>query len=443
MPRASSAQPGGDLFSHAAAERQRALAPLADRMRPRALDEVAGQQALVGPGSPLRAYVERGEVPSMLLWGPPGTGKTTLARIVARAAGARFVELSATAASLADLRSAVAAAKEFLGISGSRTVLFVDEIHRWNRGQQDALLPSVEDGTVSLIGATTENPSFAVNAALLSRARVFVLERLDDPDVRALLDRALADDERGLGKERVVPADGVLDGIARAADGDARRALSALEFAVRACRPDESGSIQLTAEAAASATRRSHLFYDKTGEEHYNIISALHKSIRGSDPQASLYWLGRMLRAGEDPRYVTRRLIRFASEDVGLADPQALAQALAAHQAVEAIGMPECSVNVAQAVAYLARAPKSVAVYRAVGRVNADIDAQPSEPVPVHLRNAPTKLMKDLGYGKDYVYPPDADGPVAQEYLPAGLRGRVYLDDDPAPRDRPSPPSSR
>ncbi|MDD5252202.1 MAG: replication-associated recombination protein A [Patescibacteria group bacterium] len=427
-----------DLFDFQSAKRKTKEAPLADRMRAASFAEFVGQEDVVGEGSALRKLIERDEVPSMIFWGPPGTGKTTLARLIARLTKSRFVPMSAVSSGVADLRQTVAEAQETLKFSGVRTIVFIDEIHRWNKAQQDAFLPYVEDGTVILIGATTENPSFEVNSALLSRSRVFVLKKLDTSDIEALLRRALADKERGYGNLKIEAEEGVIEFIAGAADGDARSALNALEMAVKSAQPagaaDANAVIQLKRAELSAILKRSHLLYDRKGEEHYNIISALHKSLRGSNADAALYWLGRMLEAGEDPLYVARRLVRFASEDVGLADPQALVQANAAFQATHALGMPECNVHLAQAVVYLARAPKSNALYVAYGKVKADIDAAPNEPVPLHLRNAPTKLMKELEYGKGYVYAHNvkerrADGHAddRQEYFPEKLKGRKYL----------------
>jgi putative ATPase len=407
------------LFQNAAENRRKLYAPLADRMRPRSFDDVVGQPDLTGKSAVLRTLVESGEVPSMVFWGPPGCGKTTLAKLIAQVSGMEFVELSAVTSGLTEVRQVLREAEARLDFQSKRTILFIDEIHRFNKNQQDAFLPWVENGTIILIGATTENPSFEVNAALLSRCRVFVLKKLESEDIRNVIQSALQDRERGLGAKRLeIPSD-VMEELVTVADGDARVALNALELTSKA------GTITL--ENLRAALQRTHILYDKTGEEHYNIISALHKSMRGSDVNAALYWLGRMLEAGDDPLYVARRLIRFASEDIGLADPQALVQAVSAYQASHFIGMPECNVILAQAVAYLAKAPKSNALYTAYSGVREDIRRLPNEPVPLHIRNAPTDLMKDLGYGKGYKYNPDFEGPVEQDYLPDKLKGRKYL----------------
>jgi len=365
-------------------------------------------------------------VPCMIFWGPPGSGKTTLAKVIATLTKAEFVELSAVMCGVADLRQVVKEAEAREKYHQQRTIVFIDEIHRFNKAQQDALLPHAERGTIVLIGATTENPSFEVIPALLSRCKVFVLEKISEEGMRAIIRRVLQDRERGLGALTVDLPEDVLREFVSLADGDARQALNALEMAVRSSRPDAKGAIKLTIEHLRDTLQRSHVFYDKTGEEHYNIISALHKSMRGSDANAALYWLGRMLEGGEDPLYVARRLVRFASEDVGMADPQALVQAVAAFQAAHQIGMPECNVILAQAVVYLSLAPKSNALYTAYQSVQYDIRHTPNEPVPLHLRNAPTDLMKDLGYGKGYIYNPSANGSVDQAYLPDTLKDRKY-----------------
>jgi putative ATPase len=400
--------------------------PLADRMRPGTLDEVVGQDHLLGPGKILRTAIERGELHSMILWGPPGSGKTTLASLLARVSGARFVAFSAVLSGVKEIREVIGEAERERARRGTRTILFVDEIHRFNRGQQDAFLPHVEKGTVILVGATTENPSFEVNSALLSRCRVYVLKGLADTDLVAIMRRALADRERGLGAADVRADDAALASIARLADGDARSALNILELAVLLS-PDARGRRTLTEASIREAAQRKTLLYDKSGEEHYNLISALHKSLRDSDPDAALYWLTRMLEAGEDRLYLARRLVRFASEDVGNADPAALTVTLAAREAYDFLGDPEGELALAQAALYLALAPKSNAVYVALDAAKADVRERPAEPVPLHIRNAPTRLMKDLGYGQGYRYAHDApDARVDQDDLPEALRGRQY-----------------
>ena len=413
--------------------------PLADRMRPRALDEILGQEHLLAPGKALRKSIESDHVPSMILWGPPGSGKTTLAYVIALTTQSRFVALSAVTAGVADLRRVVEDAAKLLRATGGRTILFIDEIHRFNKAQQDAILPHVERGTVILIGATTEHPSFEVNAALLSRTRVYTLRALADDAVLALLRRALTDGERGLGSESLTATDEALSYLSGFANGDARAGLNALELAATVARPDSSGARAIDLPTVEDAVQRRALLYDKSGEEHYNLISALHKSLRGSDPDAGLYWLARMLEAGEDPLYVVRRLIRFANEDVGMADPQALVLCVAAQQAVHFIGMPEGALALAQAVVYLATAPKSNALYTAYAEAAADVQATRNDPVPLHLRNAPTRLMKALDYGKGYAYAhdvyagePDPADPMRppperpQDYLPEQIRDREY-----------------
>ncbi len=398
--------------------------PLAARMRPRTLDEILGQEHILARGRALRVALERDRLPSIILWGPPGSGKTTLARVIARSVRSSFVSLSAVSAGVADLRRSVGDARKLRAATGRRTVLFIDEIHRFNKAQQDAILPHVETGTVTLIGATTENPSFEVNAALLSRCRVYVLRALADEQIVTLLHRALTDTERGLGgHEAAIRAqEEVLRRLAAYANGDARIALTALELA-----SDAALDGQITLELLADVLQHRGLLYDKGGEEHYNIISALHKSVRDSDPDGSLYWLGRMVEAGDDPLYVARRLVRMATEDIGMADPQALVMAMAAQQAVHFLGMPEANLALAQATVYLALAPKSNALYRAYGAVREDVRNTRNDPVPPHLRNAVTGLMKDLGYGAGYKYAHDyADAKVEQEHLPESLRGRTY-----------------
>ena len=401
-------------------KREMSVVPLADRMRPGKLSEVFGQEKILGEGSFLRDAIAKDVVPSLLFWGPPGCGKTTLALLIARETKSEFVQLSAVGSGVAELRKVIAKAEENRA-GGKKTILFIDEIHRWNKAQQDALLPHVEHGLVTLIGATTENPSFEVNSALLSRTRVLVLGKLSVEEIVSVLRRALSD-ERGLKSEKIEIADETLAFIAEVAGGDARNALNILE----AC---TSQSKNITSELVEKIVNRSHLLYDKGGEWHYDIISALHKSMRGGDADGALYWLGRMLEAGEDPLYVARRLVRFASEDVGLANSFALPQAVAAMQACHMIGMPECELALAQAVVYLAKSKKSNALYVGYRKVKDDVREFPNEPVPIHLRNAPTKLMKDLGYGKDYKYTPDFknEEDAKQEYLPEKLRGRKYV----------------
>jgi len=396
--------------------------PLAERMRPRTLDEYVGQQKVLGPGRPLRRAIEQDTLQSIILWGPPGTGKTTLARLIASATRARFVQFSAVLSGVKEIRAVMAEAEETRRRLGKRTILFVDEIHRFNKAQQDAFLPRVEAGDIVLVGATTENPSFEVNSALLSRSKVFVLEALKESDLVAILTRAIADTERGLGNRGVTADDDALIAIARYANGDARVALNMLEMASAGA-----AAVHVTRERLADLIERRSLLYDKGGEEHFNIISALHKSMRNSDPDASVYWLARMLEAGEDPLYVARRIVRFASEDIGNADPQALAVAIAAKDAVHFMGMPEGNTALAQAAIYMATAPKSNAVYVAYNEAREDAEQQMAEPVPHHLRNAPTKLMRELDYGKGYRYAHnEAAGVAEMACLPESLKDRRY-----------------
>lgn len=402
-----------------------AEAPLAARMRPKKFEEYVGQEDIIGAGKLLRQLIENDQLSSVIFWGPPGVGKTTLAHIIAEQTNAHFAELSAVMSGKDELRDIIAEAESRLQ-TGQRTVLFIDEIHRWNKAQQDALLPYVERGTVILIGATTENPSFEIIGALLSRSRVFVLKYLTPAAIRELIKRALTDKDRGFGKLDVVVSDDTLTLLSEVAGGDARAALNALDLAVRA-KAKKSAKIILSSDDIKEALARNTLVFDKKGEEFYNIISALHKSMRGSDPNAALYWLARMLEGGVDPLYVARRVLRFASEDIGMANSEALVQANAAYDACHKLGMPECTVHLAQAVVYCAKSAKSNLLYRAYSAAAKDASATSHIGVPLHLRNAPTQLMKDLDYGKNYLYNPDFDGPVEQEYLPPELKGKNYL----------------
>ena len=364
----------------------------------------------------------------MIFWGPPGSGKTTLARIIANITHADFVSFSAVSSGVKDLKEIIVAATEKRRYGKARTILFIDEIHRWNKAQQDALLPHVEKGLITLIGATTENPSFEVISALLSRCRVFVLEQLTEENIFEILKRALSDKEKGLGNLKIKISDDTLKYLAKLSNGDARIALNALEFATKATKPDKDDIIELKIDTVKESLQKTHYLYDQKGDQHYNIISALHKSLRGSDADAALYWLGRMLEAGEDPLYIARRLVRFASEDVGLANSQALVQAVAGYQACHFIGMPECNVILAQVTVYLAKCKKSNELYVAYGKVQKDVKETMDEPVPIHLRNAPTDLMKDLGFGRDYKYSPNFNYQEEQEYLPESLKGKKYLE---------------
>ena len=399
--------------------------PLAARLRPRDLDEFFGQEHLLGKGKVLRRIIESDQVGSMIFWGPPGVGKTTLARIIARRTKAKFIDFSAVTSGIKEIKQVMNEAENARRF-GEKTILFVDEIHRFNKAQQDAFLPYVEKGSIILIGATTENPSFEVNGALLSRCKVFVLQALKTEDLVKLLRHALSD-ERGFGGQNVSIADEALELIANFANGDARSALSTLEMAVLNGDIDETGAVTVTDETIEQCTSKKSLLYDKTGEEHYNLISALHKSMRNSDPDAAVYWLARMLEAGEDPIYIARRVTRFASEDVGLADPQALRLSIAAFEACRLIGMPECSVHLTEAVVYLSLAPKSNALYMAYEAAKKDALTMLSEPVPLVIRNAPTKLMKELDYGKGYIYAHDTEEKLsAMQCLPDSLLGREY-----------------
>ncbi|MCK9580524.1 MAG: replication-associated recombination protein A [Methanoregula sp.] len=391
--------------------------PLADRLRPQSLDTFVGQEKIIGVGKILRLAVEQDRVPSLIFWGPPGCGKTTLARIIANLTQAEFVQLSAVESGVKDIRRETENARQRL-IQGKKTIVFIDEIHRFNKNQQDALLPHVERGIITLIGATTENPSFEVNAALLSRCRVFVMEKLTAEEITALIDRALLAQP----EFKNIKIDGdAKKFLAEMADGDARVALNALELAAQ--------TTSYIKKAVAEDALQKSLMYDKSGEEHYNIISALHKSMRGGDADAGLYWLTRMLIGGEDPLYIARRLIRFASEDIGIANSLALPQAIAAYQACHFIGMPECGVNLAQAVVYMAKSKKSNELYTAYQKAEADVKQYGTLPVPLHIRNAPTKLMKNLNYGKGYKYSPEYNYQEEQEYLPAKIKNHKYLVD--------------
>ena len=398
--------------------------PLAERMRPHSLDELLGQEHLAGPGKPLRVQIERDDAGSMIFWGPPGVGKTTLAKIIAESTKASFIEFSAVTSGIKEIKQVMVTAAK-AAERHSRTILFVDEIHRFNKAQQDAFLPYVERGAIRLIGATTENPSFEIISALLSRCRVYVLEPLQDDCIEQLLRRALADRERGLGALYLTADDDALSLIAGYSSGDCRNAYNTLEVAAQLAIAD--GSKHITKAIATEAVQRRVLMYDKSGEEHYNLISALHKSVRNSDPDAALYWLGRMFAGGEDPLYLARRIVRMAVEDIGLAAPEALNLCLSAKETIDFLGSPEGDLALAEAVVYLSLAPKSNSVYTAYGAVQDDIEHTRQEPVPLHLRNAPTRLMKNLDYGKGYRYAHDEEGKVADmDCLPASLKGRTY-----------------
>ena len=400
--------------------------PLAERMRPRTLDEIVGQDDVIAVGRPLREMIDRDLLQSIILWGPPGTGKTTLARLIADLTKANFIAFSAVLAGIKEVKDVMAAAEQRRRMSGRRTIVFVDEIHRFNKAQQDAFLPRVESGDIVLIGATTENPSFEVNAALLSRSKVFVLKLLTEDAIVTILKTALADPERGLGKQQPEADEDALRAISRFANGDARSALNLLQLTVSSAN-NPTGRPRLDKALLEKTLQNRTLLYDKTGEEHYNLMSALHKSMRNSDPDASVYWLARMVEAGEDAKYIARRLIRFASEDIGNADPQALTIAVAAKDAVHFIGMPEGNTALAQAAIYLATAPKSNAVYSAYGAAAETAKNDVASPVPLHLRNAPTKLMKQLDYGKGYQYAHhEPDAVASMDCLPDNLKGREF-----------------
>jgi putative ATPase len=393
--------------------------PLADRMRPDKISDLLGQEEIIGEGKMLRLAIDSDNIPSMILWGPPGSGKTTLAFVIASHTQSDFIQFSAVTSGVKDLREIIKKA-DANRRQGKKTILFIDEIHRWNKAQQDALLPHAEKGTIILIGATTENPSFEVRGALLSRCRVFVLKRLEPESIKEILDRAIMDKEIGLGRDALSIDDDVLEALAQMSNWDVRTALNVLEYTAGITK-------KITPNEVKEAFQKSHLLYDKDGEEHYNIISALHKSMRGSDADAALYWLARMIEAGEDPLYIARRLVRFASEDIGLANSRALEQAVAAYQACHFIGLPECNVILAQAVVYMAKCKKSNDLYVAYGKAADDVKEYGNLGVPLHIRNAPTKLMKDLGYGKDYKYSPNYGYQENQDYLPDKLKKKKYL----------------
>ncbi|OGH71240.1 MAG: AAA family ATPase [Candidatus Magasanikbacteria bacterium RIFCSPLOWO2_01_FULL_43_20b] len=406
------------------------IRPLADRMRPRNFVEFVGQEEIVGKGKLLRKLVENDELSSIIFWGPPGVGKTTLAQIITNQTKAHFVVLSAVDAGREELRKVVKEAKERLhGLERQRTILFVDEIHRWNKAQQDALLPCVERGDITLIGATTENPSFEIIGPLLSRSRVFILKSLTEKNIAEIIKQALKDKEMGLGDYEIKIENEVIELLAGLAGGDARVALNGLELAFKSIKSVKSlkSKVEITSGDIKEALQRTHLVFDKRGEEFYNLISALHKSMRGSDANAALYWLARMLEGGCDPLYVARRVLRFASEDIGMANSEALVQANAAYDACHKIGYPECTVHLAQAVVYCAKSKKSNLLYIAYGRAAEDAKETSHLGVPIHLRNAPTKFMKEIGYGKDYKYNPDFDKSVEQDYLPEKLKSRNYF----------------
>ena len=401
-------------------------APLADRMRPLILTDFFGQEEIVGPEKLLRQAIFADQLPSMIFWGPPGSGKTTLAFIIAQQTKSKFYQVSGASCGIKELKNVIEKATEN-SLLNKKTIFFLDEIHRWNKKQQDALLPYVEKGLIVLIGATTENPSFEVNSALLSRCQVFVFKQLNEKDISKIIKKALKDKKRGLGILKIKIKDKIINLIARTSNGDARKALNVIEYAALTNTNNQKKEIEITKEMVGQAFQKSYLLYDKAGEEHYNIISALHKSIRGSDSDAALYWLARMVEAGEDPLYIARRLVRFASEDVGLANSRALEQATAVYQACHFIGLPECNVILAQAVVYMAKCHKSNELYVAYQKAADDVKKYGNLAVPLHLRNAPTKLMKDLGYSENYKYSPDFNYEEKQEYFPEKLKKRKYL----------------
>lgn len=400
--------------------------PLADRMRPDSLVDFLGQDEVIGEGKLLKKAIESDQLPSIIFWGPPGSGKTTLAAIIAKKTKSEFIQISAVSSGKKDLQAIIEQARE-KEKQGKKTILFIDEIHRWNKTQQDALLPFVEKGLITLIGATTENPSFEVRGALLSRCRVFVLKQLGKIHIIQIINRAIKDKANGLGDLKIQMDKKTIEALSSMSNGDARVALNVLEYAVYSSPENKKKKIEITLDIIKEAFQKSHLFYDKDGEEHYNIISALHKSMRGSDADAALYWLARMLEAGEDPLYVARRLVRFASEDIGLANSRALEQAVAAYNACHFIGLPECNVILAQAVVYMAKCKKSNELYVAYGKAAKDVKEYGNLPVPLHIRNAPTGLMKELGYGLGYKYSPNFNYQEKQDYFPEELRGKKYL----------------
>lgn len=422
-----------DLFRQSAAQRTAAQAPLAARMRPRTIDEFVGQEHLVGPGRVLRHAIERDELSSVILYGPPGTGKTSLAHVIAQATRSEVEQVNAVTAGVADLKRVIARAQERQSLYGTRTILFIDEIHRFNKAQQDVLLPHVEGGTLILIGATTENPFFEVNSTLVSRSRVLRLEPLRDEEIQTILMRALTDDDRGLGPYRARVDEDALAHLVMISNGDARAALNALEMAAMATPPDAAGARHVTIQAIEEVTQRRALVYDREGDAHYDHISAFIKSMRGSDPDAAVYWLARMLAAGEDPRYIARRMVIHAAEDVGIADPMALVVATSVAHAVEYVGLPEAQIPMAEAAIYIASAPKSNAVVRAIGAAMSDVEERRADPVPVHLRDAShPQAVRHLGHGQGYKYAHDyPEGFVPQEYLPDSVAGRIYYDPTP------------